>query len=816
MNVQELSNMKRLNKIVAEAAQINVWTYDVSSHEINLICETENSLRMREKLNICHEKLERDSFLFIVAEDDIPTYLETFSRIESGADMAEADLRLQLTDENPSFYIHLAMYRFLDNEKKSDIVYGFTQDVTLRKLSEMKYTNVSRQIMQIYPSTTASVQLNLTRNWCGEPQGQNASIFLTEQGSADEFFRNLVDHVADSDIKEHLKNRANREWLVSAFYHGRSEFSFEYPLLLPDGNRTWRNGRLLLMQNPISGDIEGIACNIDINDQKRREQIMRRISSDEFDFVGLLNPQDSTFEFFYRKSDSIYSQMDEIADYDKDRKIMRSAVVSPKDFNQWWKDTSIRKICSKLKKDGRYSITYESIENGEVNRRLLRYYWLDQPDGDVLIMHSDITAIYAQEQRQIQRTQRALAAAEQANQAKAEFVSRVSHDIRSPIGLVNNLTNFAIRDIDDREKLLEDLKKLRSVGDLLLSLVNDVLDVAKLDSGTLELKLTPCSYRELMGDMIHIFETLCEQKHQIFTIEETGMDYFQHFFVDKVRIKQLLLNLVSNAVKYTPDGGRITLIISAREEKPGHCLITMGVRDTGIGMSKAFQKRMFRPFAQENENPYRQEGTVSTGLGLSIVKNIAELMKGTLSVESTVGKGTTIKLEFQAKLTEASQAAEASTDEIDKPQKRKRLQGKVLIAEDNEINGEIAQRILDMLGIDSVWEKNGARALKRFCHSKPREFAAILLDVQMPIMTGYQTAEYIRLLRRPDAQTIPIIAMTADAFDEAMERARKSGMDAYLSKPIEPRKLENLLLSCMENTEKETTRSSTDTLIEDE
>lgn len=808
MNIQELPNMKRINKIVIEAAQINVWTYDVSSHEIHFIYETENSLLMRERLNIHHEPVERDSFLFVIAEEDRTTYMELFRRMENGAGMAEADLRLQLTDENPSFYVHLAMHRFSDSDKKSFKIYGFTQDITLRKLSEMKYTNVSRQIMQIYPSTTASVQLNLTRNWCGEPQGQNAGIFFTESGSADEFFRKLVEYIADSDIKEHIKVRANREWVISAFYHGHSEFSFEYPLLMPDGSRIWQNGRMLLMQNPVSGDIEAIACNIDINDQKRREQIMRRISSDEFDFVGLLNPQKSTFEFFYRKSGSIYSQMDEIADYDKDRKIMRSAVVSPKDFDQWWKDTSIRKICSKLKKDGRYSITYESIENGEINRRLLRYYWLDQPDGDILIMHSDITAIYAQEQRQIQRTQRALAAAERANQAKAEFVSRVSHDIRSPIGLVNNLADFAMRDIDNREKLLEDLGKLRSVGDLLLSLVNDVLDVAKMDSGTLELKLTPCSYRELMEDMTHIFETLCEQKHQVFSTDESGMGSFDRFLVDKVRIKQLLLNLVSNAVKYTPDRGRITLITSAREGKPGHCLITLAVRDTGIGMSKAFQKRMFRPFAQENENPYRQEGTVGTGLGLSIVKNIAELMKGTLSVESTVGKGTTIKLEFQAKLTESSKPSEEPSEEINVTQEKKHMHGKVLIAEDNEINGEIAQRILEMLGIESVWEKNGAQALKRFCRSKPREFAAILLDVQMPIMTGYQAAEYIRLLRRPDALTIPIIAMTADAFDEAMERARKSGMDAYLSKPLEPEKLRSLLENCMENTAKETKKIS--------
>ncbi len=401
MNIKNLPDMRRINGIMAEAAQITVWTYDTSTHKISFLYETEASRHGRERLNLPIDEIERDSLLFIIAKEDRDSYIDIFRRIDDGADMVEADLHLQLTDDQPSSYVHMSMYRFFDKEKASFIIYGFTQDITLRKLSEMKYMLVSQQIMQIYPSTTASVQLNLTKNWCGEPRGQNASLFLTEQGSADEFFHNLMIHVADPDIREHIKGRANREWLISAFYHGRSEFSFEYPLLLPDGTHTWRNGKMILMQNPVSGDIEAIACNVDISDQKRHDQIMQRIASDEFDFIGLLNPHNNTFEFFYRKSGSIYSQMDEIADYDKDRKIMRSAVVSPKDFDQWWKDTSVQKISSMLKKDGSYSITYESIDNGEINRRLLRYYWLDQPGGEILIMHSDITAIYAKEQRQI-------------------------------------------------------------------------------------------------------------------------------------------------------------------------------------------------------------------------------------------------------------------------------------------------------------------------------------------------------------------------------------------------------------------------------
>ena len=794
---KDLPKSGRILEIISKAAKINVWKYDTASRKITFLYEMESASTSRSKMGIPDDVVTPDSFLCMVAKEDREKYLDLFRKIEEGAGTVEADIHCCTARDTMEFYLHIMMFRFYDKEEVSSVIYGFTQDVTLRKWSELKYHNVSRQIMQIYPSATAAVQLNLTQNWCGVPQGQNANLFYTEQGSADEFFQKLKERIADPDLREHLRDRLSREWLLSAFYHGRSEFSFEYPLLLPDGSRIWCNGRALLMQNPLTGDIEAIASNLDINEQKRRAQIMEKVASDEFDFIGLLNPQKNTFEFFYRKSGSIYSRMEILDDYDKDRKIMRSAVVSPKDFEQWWKDTSVRKVCRQLAKDGRYSLTYEGIEEGGVTRRLMRYYWLDQPEGDILVMHSDITTIYAQEQRQIQRTQRALAAAEQANHAKAEFVSRVSHDIRTPIGLVNQLAEFALRDVDDKPKLMDELEKIRSVGSLLLSLVNDVLDVAKIESGKLELRLEPCSYQDIMGDMLHIFETICEQKHQTFSLEEEGINELGRIFVDKVRLKQLLLNLVSNAVKYTPENGRITVRASVSDGKEGCRRVVFSVKDTGIGMSKAFQKKMFQPFAQEYENPYRQEGTASTGLGLSIVKKIAELMEGTLSVESTVGKGTEISFDFQAEAAEALERSGEISEIIKEIHFKKPVAGKALLAEDNEINAEVTQRILEMLGVESVWEQNGARALKRFADSKPNEFGVVLMDVQMPILNGYQAAEYIRLLRRTDARTVPIIAMTADAFDEAMERAQKSGMDAYLTKPIEPEKLKSVLQSCL-------------------
>jgi len=790
---KECNEIHLLYEKIIGAVQVNVWKYDPASRRMWFLHESERSRHSREKNGVMQEDLNADSYLYVICEEDHQKFREFFQRIDDGAEASAGDFHCYDPAENMDFYIYVAMYRFEDQETHEPIVYGFTQDITLRKLSELKYQAISRQVLKTHPVTTAVVHLNLSKDWCGEPQGEQAHIYYTQRGTADELFHNLISHVDDVDIREHLKGMLTRDWLISAFYQGHSELSLAYPILFEDGTRVWRNGRILLMQNPVTADVEAIAYDIDINDQKRREQIIDRIASDEFDFVGILNPQNRTFEFYYRKSGTIYSKMKSPGDYDKSRKIMRSAVVSPKDFDRWWMDTSIENICSQLRGNTHYTLTYEAIEDEQPRRRLLTYYWLDHSKSDILIMHSDITSVYAKEQRQIQRTQRALEAAERANRAKAEFVARVSHDIRSPIGIFKNLVEFAKQDLDDRQRLAEDLEKMESVSSMLLSIVNDVLDAAKIENGMLELHQKPCTYEELMGDMAKIFAIHCEQKHQLFTLREEGTETLGRFYVDKDRLRQLLANLVTNAVKYTPDGGKVTVTVCASEGVGNSSLMEFIVEDTGIGMSSEFQKKMFQPFAREDENPYREEGAVGTGLGMSIVKSIAELMKGSLSVDSTVGKGTRIRFAFLAETVAEEEADATPVKEVSRP---RTIRGKVLLAEDNEINGELLGRILENMGLECDWAPNGAQALKRFCHSAPDEYGAILMDIQMPILDGYRSAEYIRLLRRADARTVPIIALTADGFDEALERTRKSGMDAYLLKPVEPVKLRSVLQSC--------------------
>ncbi len=790
----ELYQLQQIFQETADAGQLILWRYYPQNHLIQFNFETARFRLFREVLSIPLNDLKPELLLPLIIENDQSSFLKLFQQIDFGAERVEGDIGFRIPGKNgKNFYYHIIMMRIYDKVGNFLQIYGFAQDVTQRKAIELQYRSAYQQILQTAPSVNGSLQVNITKNWCGNPRGDSMDPCMQNIHTADDLFRSVSDCVADPDIQTHMRENLSRDKLVECFLQGKNEFQVEYPMLVPGRKSRWRNFTITMRQNLITGDIEALACNNDIDPQKQQEHIMERVTEDDFDFIGVLDPKEQIFEFYYRKKDSIYFQMEQRDSYNKDCQWMLDNVVSPSQREMWRKKTQIGHMMRRLEAEGSHAISYEHEIDDDVSYHLIRYSWLDKPGGDILLLHSDVTIVYEQEQRQIRRTQRAFKAAEEAIRAKTDFVTRVSHDIRSPIGLVNSMVGFAFEDIDDREKLTEDLEKIKSAGSLLLGLVNDVLDIARMDNGKLELHLEPCSYDDIVNGLKDIFEPLCKKKKQIFLIKGNAKSTFGLLQLDRVRVRQIILNLVSNAVKYTQEEGIILLHIDVKESGEGKRIMELVVKDTGIGMSKEFQKKMFRPFSQEHENPYRNRGVESTGLGLSIVKNLVDLMHGRMTVNSEVGEGTEICFLVEAETAEKMLSADKGKKELDT--KEGLLKGKILLAEDNEINAEIAKRILEKFGLEVDWAENGAVAMKLFQISERGEYSAILMDLQMPILDGYQTTKYIRELRRQDAGTVPIIAMTADAFDEAMENTRKSGMDAHLTKPIEPEKLRQMLQS---------------------
>jgi len=383
---------------------------------------------------------------------------------------------------------------------------------------------------------------------------------------------------------------------------------------------------------------------------------------------------------------------------------------------------------------------------------------------------------------------------QRANRAKTEFISRISHDIRTPIGQVLNLTEFAKADKDDPKKLDEDLDKIDSSGRFLLSLINDVLDVSQIESGLMVMHPTTMRYEDYMADLRNIMEPMCENKGLTCKIEAADAPGdLPDLYCDEVRLKQVTLNLISNAVKYTPYGGTVTYVSESHAREDGGLAFGFTITDTGVGMTPDFMNHMFERFTRDVDNELRDTTQMGSGLGLNLVKSMIDLMGGTISYQSEVGEGTsvTVRIDFEPAPKDATPTQAVGTasrdeneDEDAAPEEGPRYEGRVLLVEDNLINTEIARRFLEELGLDVDHAENGVEAVEKFSASEVGSYRVVFMDIQMPKMNGHEATRAIRALDRADAKGVPVIAMTADAFKEARDESEDAGMNGFITKPL--------------------------------
>lgn len=367
----------------------------------------------------------------------------------------------------------------------------------------------------------------------------------------------------------------------------------------------------------------------------------------------------------------------------------------------------------------------------------------------------------------------------QANNAKTDFLRRMSHDIRTPINVIIGMTTIARKNREDIETRDYCNDKTLGAAAFLLELVDDVLTINKLDSGETELKEEKFVLNDVVSDIVSMISAQALIKHVTVTPPEITAEH-SAFIGDALSFRQIILNITANAVKYNKDGGKVMTSFT-EIQRDGKTFIRFVCEDTGIGMSPEYQKHMFEPFSQENSTVKNAFGGI--GLGLPVVSKMTEAMGGEVEVESEKDVGTkfTVTLPFTPTVAEEGKTAE------DEP---KRLDGiKVLMAEDNELNAEIAEFFLKDSGAEVTCVSNGKEAVEAFERSAPGEFDIILLDMMMPVMNGTKAAEVIRKLERPDAETIPIFAMTANLFENDIEECKKAGMDEHIAKPLNAAKL---------------------------
>ena len=446
-----------------------------------------------------------------------------------------------------------------------------------------------------------------------------------------------------------------------------------------------------------------------------------------------------------------------------------------------------------------YSMTYEfKLETG-INYHQVRVAFVKKKDGTrmAVVGTRNIDSLIKKERMQEEKLKKAYVAAENANKAKTEFLNNMSHDIRTPMNVILGY-NQLMKSLLTEPKQLDYQKKMEQSGKLLLSIINNVLDMARIESGKVKVDENYERVGEVVDEIISTFSSEAEEKE----IHLSGSMKVTHrnILCDGTKIREIYVNLVSNAMKYTPRGGNVTITVEELPcEKEGYMKVKSEIKDTGIGMSKEYLPTLFEPFSREQNTTIGRIG--GTGLGMPIVKKMVDLMGGSIEVASELGKGTVFTFTLMHKIADRKFYSQ-KTEAAETSEMGKNLSGKhVLLAEDNDLNAEIAVTVLEETGIVIERVEDGIQCVNRVVQMSPGTYDLILMDIQMPNMDGYKATRCIRRLDDKKKAEIPIIAMTANAFAEDRKKAFDAGMNGHIAKPIDIEKLGAVILSVLNKQE---------------
>lgn len=674
-------------------------------------------------------------------------------------------------------------------------IYASTVNINQQVENEQKYANFRDIQRMALKNVVAAIHLNLTANTvkpseAGDSSIQNDNAFH----NADEFFEYINNNIVSTGDVQPQEAILNRAALLQHFAAGETTLENELMYRHITGKSQWVHSVVEMVENPFTHEVEALLYALDIDKQKRLQIVVDKLIESDYEYIGTLDIQSGNVTVFGEKQDilSLETTLKDFC-YEKVLPAAIRKIVRKEDQAQALRELSTEAIIAGLEEAPVYSCVFFGNGADSQRRLMWRFEYLNQERKTILMTRQNVTSTFKNEIEQRRRLEAALADANKANQAKSEFLSRMSHDMRTPMNGIMGLVHLSAEETD-ANVLKENIARIGESGSYLLGLINDTLDMQKIESGKLTLTTELVNGAALFHTVTEVVEPEARKKGIDFQVIYKNTDMDCYLRTDPVRVRQIFFNLLNNAVKFTPSGGKIVLEIELLYLRDGIAHDVFRVRDTGIGMSEEFiQNRLYKPFMQENNEMTSQY--VGTGLGLSIVKYLVELLDGRIEVESVLGEGTTftLYLNFERVDNEAARVL-VTAQEGDRQRLCELLTGKtVLMCEDHPLNAQIATKLLTNMGMTVIWAENGRVGADIFAGSKPGEIDAILMDIRMPVLDGIEAAKAIRAGSGPKAKTIPIIAMTANAFAEDVKMSRDAGMNAHLAKPINPQELYRVL-----------------------
>ena len=768
------------------------WIFDCTNRTIFQTEDAVNQFGFPEVIRNVPESFFEDGNVHPDSQEDFRFLYEEAIR---GSGTVQVDAQVKNKERTGYIWLRIILSPVESKGEKPTRYIGVSVDVTDQKIREIQY---EAQFEMMEHADTNNLlgkgKWNLTRDVRELYSGENdAALSLPKDAKLDDLLEKMKMLFTNEEDYERMRANFSCEKLIQNFYRGKTNYTFEFRHRTNDQSIQWVRFQCYVREIPNKNELVCFALDYDVTEEYMRKHLLNKVLESEFDMLcilavesrklvmrsvrnTILNVEDPD-QFVFKKED--YEKSCESAIYH---------AVAKEDRARMQELLKIENLVQHLRWNKQYSFTFQAYDTiGNLHDKRLNYTYLDETRCTILIVQSDITDVVKERNEQIQKTEVARAAAEKANQEKTEFLARMSHDMRTPMNGIIGLTKLTKRLENLPEEAVNNLSAIEESGAFLLSLINEVLDMNKIESRTITLNPSVVFSRTLIDNIVGAVSSLISEKELKFETSYINVisDYIR---LDRLRFQQIFVNILSNAVKFTKKGGIIRFEIERLKLEDGISYDRFSIEDNGIGMSEEFLPHIFEPFSQEHGE--LTTGMVGTGLGMPIVKELVDLMGGSIKVESKRGIGTKVTVYLSIEHIENY----SETDEQTQEEYSEDLSGKtILLVEDHPINAMITKKLLELKGIKIRHAVNGKEAVDMFHASEKGEYMAILMDIRMPVMDGLEATRIIRKQEREDAKTVPIIAMTANAFEEDVRNGLDAGMNEYLSKPVDS----NVLLSTL-------------------
>lgn len=793
-NLQLVIQNEQRYKNVINFADILVWDYNIETKTIFNDNDFFDKFGISQNMTTMPEGFLRQGF---VDNSSLEEFVSAFDRLAKGAKEASQEVWFHFSKLSSPICLRV---KYKVDNNNSNIAHAIGINITEQKNAETTFAQRTSSILKMNPDAIATFQMNITTNTVTSASCNEINLHpLTRIKVVDDLLARYLDSIVDKLEKINFINTFSRGNLIAAFNSGKYTIECKHHLLIGKNKENDNvNTMVNLIKNPITAQIEGVLHVVNVHERTLLDNLTKGIVYRDFNFIALCGL--SSKRGIIIDKNIIPNGTAMLHNFDESfRNELSQTIEIPEERKRVINFFSIDNIKSELSNKDEYTIIFNTNSDHNINKHIqITISYGDNKKKTLLIACQNTTEMYNAELKQKQVLTDALMEARKANRAKSDFLSLVSHDIRTPLNGIMGMTGLALEE-ELSPKAREYLEKAQTSSVFLLGLINDLLDMGKIEAGKMELNPDIYTVEDFNHYVNAVILPLCQKKNINFTVK-SDTSISGAIVVDSLRFNQILFNILSNAVKYTHENGNVSLLYSQEKisENMAHGIIQ--IEDDGIGMSKEFQEKLFDTFTQENRD--KKYINLGSGLGLSIVKSLIDLMGGSISVKSEINKGTCITVELDYPYIDNIEESHQKRNKRKKDYS-KLLSGKhVLLCEDNEINIEIAHELLKNVGlnVDLCW--NGLEGYEKFVASGEDYYDAILMDIRMPKMNGLEATTNIRNCNIKYGKYVPIIAMTANAMSEDRENCLNAGMNDFISKPINKEDLYKSLYNLISNNRK--------------